>query len=156
MTFVTKFNRRLPEGLVSKLEIGCGERKQKGFVGIDLRDCGQEIVWDVREGIPLPDGSVDEIISSHTIEHFSDDEVREVFKEIYRVLKNGGTTYHILPHVDDPRAYYFDHKTFWNEDRIVSMIGVPGLEGFIIKQNHSTTEKNLCGMKELEFELVKT
>ena len=155
MTTINTFNRRLPEGLVQNLEIGCGERKQKGYVGIDVRDCGQEIVWDVREGIPLPDNTVDSVVSSHTIEHFTDDEAREVFKEIHRVLKKGGRTYHILPHQQDSRAYYFDHKTFWNEDRIVSLIGVPGLEGFIIKANHMTTEKNAANMKELEFELIK-
>jgi predicted SAM-dependent methyltransferase len=155
MTTINVFNRKLPKIEVKNLEIGCGERKQKGYIGIDVRDCGQEIVWDVREGIPLCDNSVESVISSHTIEHFTEDEVKDVFREIYRVLKKGGRTYHILPHVNDSRAYYFDHKTFWNEDRIVSLIGVPGLEGFIIKHNHMTTEKNAANMKELEFELIK-
>jgi len=155
MTTLHIQKRRLPVGLVPKLEIGCGERKQKGYVGIDVRDCGQEIVWDVREGIPLPDNTVDEVISSHTIEHFDDEECEKLFREIHRVLKKGGRTYHILPHLDDKRAYFFDHKTFWNEERVVSMLGVPGLDKFIIKANHSTTEKNSAGMIELEFELIK-
>jgi predicted SAM-dependent methyltransferase len=156
MTTINQVLKRLP--IIKEpinLEIGCGARLQKGFIGMDVRDCGQEIVWDATEGIPLAGDTVDSIVTSHVIEHFTDEEVKGIFREIYRVLKKGGTTYHILPHVTDPRAYYFDHKTFWNEERIESLLGVPGLEGFIIKTNQ-TVVKNRIGMKELEFELIKT
>ncbi len=138
-----------------KLEIGCGNNKQPGFIGIDVRDCGQEIVWDVRDGIPFPDNSIDTIWSSHVLEHFDNDECKELFREIYRVLKPGGTIESILPHAMDPTAFYFDHITFWNEERVSTLIGVPGLEGFEVVENKSTRETNNIGMIELLFKLKK-
>ena len=138
-----------------KLDIGCGNKTEKGFIGIDRRDCGQEIVWDVREGIPLPDNSVDFIWSSHVLEHFDNDECKELFREIYRVLKSGGVIQSILPHALDPTAFYFDHKTFWNEARVETLPGVPGLEGFKITKNVMTNKNNTRARLELLFELRK-
>jgi SAM-dependent methyltransferase len=138
-----------------KLNIGCGFRKEEGFIGIDRRDCGQEIIWDVRDGIPFPDESVDFIWSSHVMEHFTNAESKELFKEFYRVLRKGGITRHILPHADDPTAYFFDHLSFWNEKRINTITGIPGLEGFEIIQNESTTDNNNINMLELVFALKK-
>ena len=59
----------------------------------------------------------------------------ELFREIYRVLKKGKITRHRLPHQEHPTAYYFGHKTFWNEAKIGALIRVSGLEGFEIIQN---------------------
>jgi predicted SAM-dependent methyltransferase len=149
--------RRLPKivGKEIKLNVGCGKKNEKGFIGIDIRDCGQEIVWDVREGIPLPDDSVDFIWTSHVIEHFDNTEVENVLREFYRVLKPGGISQNVVPHVADPTAYYFDHKTFWNEARIETLTGVPGLEGFEVTQNIMTNKANTRSRLELLFELRK-
>ncbi len=164
MTQILQFNRKLPIIKLDKkiqIDLGCGKNKQSGFVGIDIRDCGQEIVWDVREGIPFPDNSVDMVYSSHTMEHFDDGECEDVLREIYRILKPGGTTMHIIPHADDPTAHYFDHKTFWNEYRIATLSGVPGLEGFEIVKNELKEDMSLfhngkqTKMKELLFILRK-
>lgn len=156
MTTTNIFNRRLPnikQTKEVKLNIGCGKKYEKDFIGIDIRDCGQEIVWDVREGIPFPDESVDFIWSSHVMEHFTEDESENVLREMYRVLKPGGICQHRLPHQTDPTAYYFDHKTFWNESRIESLPGVPGLEGFIILQNERFNGSR--SFTELVFSLKK-
>ena len=161
MTTLTQpFKRRLPKidlyGEV-KLNIGCGNKNDDGFIGIDIRECGQDLMWDVREGIPFPDESIDLIWSSHVIEHFNDAECEDLFREFYRILKPGGKTYHALPHVEDPTAYYFDHKTFWNEERVTSLTGVPGLEVFKIIKNEMNTESTMRGkpMKQLIFGLQK-
>ena len=57
-TLTEQFKRKLPKlelGKKVEVEIGCGYKLQKGFIGIDMRNCGQDIVWDVRDGIPLPE-----------------------------------------------------------------------------------------------------
>ena len=138
-----------------RIEIGCGNNKGSQYIGIDTRDCGQEIVWDVRNGIPLPDGSVKEIWSSHVLEHFENDELKELFREFVRVLEPGGIIGARLPHQSDPTAYYFDHKTFWNEERVKTLPGVPGLECLEVINTESTRQMNNIGMLELIFELKK-
>ena len=138
-----------------KLNIGCGKDKYKGFIGIDIRDCGQEIIWDVRDGIPFPNESVEFIFSSHVMEHFDNEESEEVLREIYRVLEKGGIFQCIIPHALDPTAFYFDHKTFWNEERVQTLPGVPGLEGFKIIKNEISTKLNTRSRMELYFELKK-
>ncbi|GEM_PF-3406857 len=72
-----------------KLHVGCGTRKLKGFVNIDIEE-NPDIVRDVREGLPFPDKSVDFVFAEHFIEHLTRDEVIMFLKEVYRILKPGG------------------------------------------------------------------
>ncbi len=127
--------RRLPiiklRGKI-RLNIGCGYKEEEGFIGIDKADCEQEILWDVRDGIPFPDNSVDTIWSQHVMEHLTNEEALDVLKEMYRVLKIGGTTVNTMPHASDPTSCYFDHKSFWNEDKIDSLLNL--LRSFGVKE----------------------
>ena len=129
-------NRRFPsyQGKI-RLNLGCGEQRIDGYIGIDIRDCGQEMIWDIRDGLPFPDGSVDEVYSCHFLEHLTDDESMDLLREIYRVLKPKGKTHHRLPHQGHPTAYYFGHKTFWNEAKINTLTRVEGLEKFLVVEN---------------------
>jgi SAM-dependent methyltransferase len=74
-----------------KLDIGCGENKQDGFVGIDMTPHAKvDIVHDLEEfPWPLPDESVVLATSSHVVEHISPH--KGVFirfmNEVWRVLK---------------------------------------------------------------------
>jgi len=138
-----------------KLDIGCGNKTEEGCIGIDIRDCGQEIVWDVRDGIPLPDNSVILIWSNHVLEHFDNQELEDLFREFYRILKKDGIVKSVVPHALDPTAFYFDHKTFWNEARIETLPGVPGLEGFKVTKNIMSNQLNRRARLELLFELKK-
>lgn len=118
-----------------KLNLGCGTEKTKGWTGIDVRDIGQDVIWDLRDGIPFPDESVEEVYSCHFLEHLNEDEVEDLLCEILRVLKKGKLTRHRLPHVQHNTAFYMGHKTFWNEARIEALPRVIGLEEFGILQN---------------------
>jgi len=128
--------RRFPEYKKPiRLHLGCGDQHMDGFINIDLRDCGQDMVWDLTKGIPFPDNSVEEVYSCHFIEHLTDDESIDLFREIYRVLKPKGRTHHRCPHQTHPTAYYWGHKSFWNEARLEAITRVPELENFLIVQN---------------------
>ena len=73
------------------LDIGCGERKKKGCIGLDLRKTSSvDVVADARM-LPFRDEAFDYIYSSHLLEHFSHREVKNVLVEWVRVLKTGGT-----------------------------------------------------------------
>lgn len=112
----------LPPTDTFKLDIGCANCKEPGgFTGIDIVDYGQEVVWDVRDGIPFPDNSACEIYTSHFLEHLTNKESIAFFKEVWRVLKPDGIFRSRLPHCRHPAVFYPDHESFWNEQRIESM-----------------------------------
>lgn len=54
-----------------RLDIGCGENKQAGFVGLDYRALETvDIVWDINmHPWPLPDECVIMAMASHVLEH---------------------------------------------------------------------------------------
>ena len=80
-------NKNLNNKLV--LDIGCGEKKLKGAIGVDVRKTKDvDIIADARY-LPFKDEVFDHVYSSHLIEHFSHREVKEVIKEWVRVLKRG-------------------------------------------------------------------
>jgi len=130
------------------LNLGAADQVFKGFIGIDIVDNGKNMVWDVRKGLPFPDNSVDEVISSHFIEHLDEDEAQALFQEIYRVLKQGKETKHRLPYSEHPTALYMGHKSFWNVERVDAMTGNEGLKGFKVKEASHTAN-------ELFFTLIK-
>lgn len=68
-----------------KLNLGCGPRNLPGYEGIDIRIDGT----DVRK-LPHDSNSVDEVYSSHLLEHFPYEERDSVLAEWVRVLKPDG------------------------------------------------------------------
>ena len=58
-----------------QLDIGCGENKMPGFVGMDYRKMpGVDVVWDVMNfPWPIPTESVNVAVASHLVEHISPD-----------------------------------------------------------------------------------
>lgn len=128
--------RRLPQLKKIKLDIGCGDKPEQGYIGMDIRDCGQPIMWDARQGIPFPDESVDEIRTSHFLEHLDDDQGIDFLQECMRVLKHKGLMINRLPHVTNATAFYFGHKSFWNEARVEAMARMSEkIEPFVITDN---------------------
>jgi len=101
-----------------QLNIGSGNDFRKNFINIDIRDVNGNMVWDVRDGLPFPDGSVENIFSSHFFEHLDEDEIAEFIPELFRVLKKGGIIDVWVPHASTPGAVYPGHKTFWSEHRV--------------------------------------
>jgi predicted SAM-dependent methyltransferase len=101
-----------------KLDIGCKNKKKDGCIGIDINDYNQELVWDITNGIPFPDNSVDYVYMSHFIEHLEDRFISSLFLEIYRVCINGAIIDIAVPHSDTKDAYRLGHLSFWNEKRI--------------------------------------
>jgi predicted SAM-dependent methyltransferase len=103
------------KGLV--LDIGCGENK-KGDIGIDIRETKVvDIVADARF-LPFRDYSFDSVYSSHTIEHFSHREVKNVLAEWVRVLKKGGVMEIRCPDLR-ARAFLFFLKPSWQNVRYI-------------------------------------
>ena len=98
-----------------KINLGCGLEKKEGFIGIDIRNFGQEIIRDITKGLPFDDNSVDEIYSSHALEHIERKDIPFVWEEVYRVLKHGGIVTIIVPHVREKQAFMMAHLSYWEE-----------------------------------------
>ena len=68
--------------------------------------------------IPLPDESVDTVVSWEVIEHIPKRTESMMFKEAHRVLKRGGTFYlstpyaHILSNATDPAWWLIGHRHY--------------------------------------------
>ncbi|MCK4462822.1 MAG: class I SAM-dependent methyltransferase [Candidatus Omnitrophica bacterium] len=94
-----------------KLDIGCGKNKvSEDFIGLDIKKPA-DIVMDVSEKkLPFGNESVDEIYSSHLLEHVENPVF--VLKEIYRVLKKDGMLTLQYPHFTDYRAHNQYHRFF--------------------------------------------
>ncbi len=79
-----------------RLNIGCGDDVRPGYLNIDRFAQGAGIRMDASR-LAFADRSVDEIFSSHMLEHLSKYEVPELLGEWNRVLKPGGKVEIIVP-----------------------------------------------------------
>lgn len=76
------------------------------------------MVWDVRDGLPFPDESVENIFSSHFIEHLNEDEATDFLHEMFRVLQPKGLIDIWCPHASTEGAVFPGHKSFWQEVKV--------------------------------------
>ena len=77
---------------------------------------GQFIPYDLMQLAPLPieSGSAEIVYSSHTIEHVSDEAVRNLFRECYRILKPGGGLRVTTPDAAlEFQAYQRNDRCYW-------------------------------------------
>ena len=74
-----------------KLNLGCGDKILPGYVNVDVAPAraGQkpDVICDLHRLEPFEDGSADEILAVHVVEHFWRWEVVDVLREWVRVLK---------------------------------------------------------------------
>lgn len=90
-----------------RLDLGCGPHPKEGFTGVDqIAFPGVDIELDLRQyPWPWKDNSVDEVHSSHFVEHLTGKERVPFFNELYRVLKPGAKATIICPNWSHERAY---------------------------------------------------
>lgn len=73
-----------------KLDIGCGESKREGAIGVDFRKTSVvDVLADARL-LPFINESFNHVYSSMVLEHFSHREVKNVLTEWIRCLKKEG------------------------------------------------------------------
>jgi ubiquinone/menaquinone biosynthesis C-methylase UbiE len=97
-----------------RLDIGCGEWKHEGFIGVDRFPYkGVDKIIDLeRESLPYENESVDEIYASHFIEHTLNP--NKVILDMIRVLKVGGRLTIKVPFYTCVSAYDPGHKSFYS------------------------------------------
>jgi predicted SAM-dependent methyltransferase len=86
---------------VRRLNWGCGDWTPAGWINSDVKGGpGIDVVCDIREGLPLPDESVDYIVSIHALPELALPDLVPALRELRRVLKQGGTLRLGLPDLD--------------------------------------------------------
>lgn len=80
-----KFN--IKDNLIC-IDLGCGTRKQKGYVGIDSKKLeGVDIVCGIGKGLPFEDNTIDRIYANFLFEHIEN--FIPFMQELYRICRNG-------------------------------------------------------------------
>jgi SAM-dependent methyltransferase len=114
-----KFDAKKFQGF--RLDVGCGENKMQGFLGIDKRPCkGVDIVHDIEKfPWPLKDESVLDIFCSHVMEHIKPWLMLDLMNEMWRVMKPGGQLVISMPYgvsfgfVQDPTHCNACNEATW-------------------------------------------
>jgi SAM-dependent methyltransferase len=101
------------------LDVGCGDNKVKGSLGVDCRALpGVDVVCDFeKDRLPFEDSSVDVIYTQHTLEHIRN--LEHLLREFQRVLKPSGRLCVTVPHFscslgysDPTHVRFFGYYTF--------------------------------------------
>jgi len=109
------------------LDIGCGENKQEGFLGMDSRKLkGVDIVHNIEKlPLPLPANSVGKVVMCHFWEHIKPCNVMDFMNDLHRICKDKAQIFISAPYgmefryIQDPTHcnpsneatfHYFDKK----------------------------------------------
>src|SRR5881409_1569518 len=99
-----------------KVDVGCGNAKRPGFIGVDLIE-GTDYRCDISvERLPFSDASVEHLFSAHCLEHIPPERLGHVFQEFTRVTADDGMIELWHTHALHRDAYIFDHRTFLTEE----------------------------------------
>jgi predicted SAM-dependent methyltransferase len=93
-----------------KLHVACGQVKLAGWINVD-RDPVSSVVdlsWDVRQPLPIDDGSCELIHNEHFLEHLTVDEGLAFLRECRRALIPGGVFRVAVPDLADCVRQYLD------------------------------------------------
>jgi len=100
-----------------RIELASGDRPHPGYLHCDLRRLeSTELVCRV-EALPFEADSVEAIMASHIIEHFSYREIDRVLAEWHRVLRPGGGILIITPNFGYIAHGYVDRWMEYTEAR---------------------------------------
>lgn len=94
---------------VKRLNWGCGEQPEPGWINSDVKDApGIDFVCDIRDGLPLPDESIDYAVSIHALPELPYSGLVPALRELRRVLKPRGVLRLSLPDLERGFAAYQD------------------------------------------------
>jgi hypothetical protein len=77
------------EGQPIKFNMGCGQDKIPGYMGVDKFHPAADIKMDILD-LDLPEDCADEILASHVIEHLPKHRAPEALRNWHKTLKPGG------------------------------------------------------------------
>jgi len=103
-----------------KVNIGCGNKKIDGVIGVDKFLCdGADIICNIeKEELPFQDDTVEYILLDNVIEHITD--IPKLFIELTRIAKDGCLIKIITPHYSSHTSWndptHFHHLSYFSFD----------------------------------------
>jgi SAM-dependent methyltransferase len=89
------------------VDLGCGTRKMKGAIGMDIVPVpGVDVVASMERGLPFKDNSLDGVYAYHVLEHM--DDFLAIMGEIWRVCRDGALVRIKVPHASSPFMVWKD------------------------------------------------
>lgn len=117
----TKIQKLKEEGKPIVLDLGCGDNKRPGTIGVDKAQLdGVDVIADVDEHLPFDDNRVDAIYTTYLFEHVKD--IVKVMEECHRVLKPGGKFHIRVPHATNVGAFDLTNTNFFMYDAFTFFI----------------------------------
>ena len=100
---------------LSRLNWGCGDYPEPGWVNSDIKDGpGIDVSCDIRQGLPFVDNTFEYAFTSHALPEIPYPDLGIVLAELRRVLKRGGTLRLVLPDLDRGiRAYLENDRDYF-------------------------------------------
>ncbi len=161
-----------------RLNIGCGNRRLLGYVGVDAVKRDAVDIIAPAHAIPLEDGCAEEISAIHVVEHMYAWDVPDALAEWFRLLNAGGRLNLEMPdivkscrniadgftkagkHVDqmglwgcfgDPRLKdpYMCHRYGWTFKTIAPLVEAAGFVDIV----EAKTQFHPCGRDMRDFRL---
>lgn len=102
-----------------RLHLGCFNVYLENWINVDFADPRHrlDLRWDLRRGIPYPDGRVDALFSEHLFEHIPLDGGLELMRECWRVLRPGGILRLTVPDLERYIHSYIGEDPLLDEGR---------------------------------------
>ncbi len=98
------------------LDIGCGNNKMPGAIGLDKRACkGVNVISDFEQGLPFKTGCIKTVFLRHVIEHV--DDLIQFMEELFRVCQKDAKIIIEAPYYSSRGAFRDPtHRHFISED----------------------------------------
>lgn len=154
----------LSKQTVIKLELGSGIKKGKnGWTTVDVGDA--DINWDLKNGILMPNNSVDRIYSSHLLEHIPYQQLLKFLQSCHAILKVNGEFSVCVPnfrlYIDayNQNKMFKDRELWWQSGLVDTNSAIDQLNYVAyMKDQHKYLfdEENLVNtLKKAGFSTVK-
>lgn len=108
---------------LKKVNVGAGMDIRQDYINLDHRALdGIDVVADVLD-MPFEEESLDEIFSSHVVEHFVQNDLKKILVYWFGLLRKGGRLRIITPNIEDMAKRYAIGEVAWQEFRSVALGG---------------------------------
>ena len=101
------------ERKMTRLNIGCAWKRIDGYVGVDIRKTRAADVVAPSWDLPYEDNEIEEVYTSHMMEHLKEDEIESTLKEFSRVLESNGKLVIRVPDFEVYAALFLERGWDW-------------------------------------------